>query len=484
MTKSSRSLVVVFMLFVLVLLAGCGTSSSPDPAPTPLSAKNVNLIFVASEDLQHHGTQDINDDTANLTSQGLQRTLLLGTYLKQNVLGGKAVTAIYALEPMTHLQTTNKYPDMAPLMAVQQFAMLNQVSTSINGGAPVTGNSFPIFASYADSAALPNDVAQPVFSCPGCQGLDFTDQNGANEALVEALITAKSPGYFVFSAPWDTVSAMMSNINASEGFGLALPSSYGGPDHVYAISIAPSGTAALVGYNADLHPGTSYPALPAGKIASARCQGTYSVSAVGGAGGAVVPANTNVNETVYMIRHAEAHPAANWDDGNYVAAGQWRALDLPNALAGKIHPDQVIAIDPAIGIPGTPESITSSYIRPAMTVEPYAIANNLPYNLASSVAVFSQNAPQLATKASNYLFTNGTFSNHVLLVAWEHKHVPPTINALLYSYGVAQNAPLWNDEDYDSIWTVRLDAQGNLSIDNLACEGIDSTSLPATAPQF
>ena len=53
----------------------------------------------------------------------------------------------------------------------------------------------------------------------------------------------------------------------------------------------------------------------------------------GGVGTAVVPAGTNTNETVYMIRHAEAHPMPYFEDGNYIAAGQWRALDLPNALA-------------------------------------------------------------------------------------------------------------------------------------------------------
>src|ERR1039458_3422812 len=53
-------------------------------------------------------------------------------------------------------------------------------------------------------------------------------------------------------------------------------------------------------------------------------------------GGAVVPAGINTNETVYLVRHAEAHPTSWWEDGNYIAAGQWRALDLPYALRGKI----------------------------------------------------------------------------------------------------------------------------------------------------
>jgi hypothetical protein len=125
-----------------------------------------------------------------------------------------------------------------------------------------------------------------------------------------------------------------------------------------------------------------------------------------------------------------------------------------------------------------------SYVRPALTVEPYAIANNLPFKLATSFAVFDQNAPDLATNASNFFFTGGTFSNKTVLVAWEHDHIPPTLNALLATYHGGQTVPNWSDSDYDSIWTIKLDAQGNLTVDSALCEGIDSASLPAAPPQF
>ena len=44
--------------------------------------------------------------------------------------------------------------------------------------------------------------------------------------------------------------------------------------------------------------------------------------------------------------------------------------------------------------------------------------------------------------------------------------------------------PAWPIADYDTIWTVTLDAQGNLTVNNDLCEGIDTTKLPVTAPQF
>jgi hypothetical protein len=47
--------------------------------PVPLSADNINLIFVVSEDLAYQASGDINPLTANLTSQGLQRSLLMAS---------------------------------------------------------------------------------------------------------------------------------------------------------------------------------------------------------------------------------------------------------------------------------------------------------------------------------------------------------------------------------------------------------------------
>lgn len=102
--NKSNAVLLLFLALALTLLAGCGGSAAPNSpvplTPAPLSANNLNLIFVVSEDLAYSAPGDINPNTANLTNQGLQRSLLMGTFLKQNVLGGSNVTSIYALEPM------------------------------------------------------------------------------------------------------------------------------------------------------------------------------------------------------------------------------------------------------------------------------------------------------------------------------------------------------------------------------------------------
>jgi hypothetical protein len=248
------------------------------------------------------------------------------------------------------------------------------------------------------------------------------------------------------------------------------------------------GRASLVTYNSNLNPLSTYPALPAAVPSSAcTAQAPFSIAVTGGIGGAVIPAGANTNETVYMIRHAEAHPQGWWDDGNFVGAGQWRALALPNALAGKISPNQVWSIDPAQVIPGT-ETISGdsywSYVRTSLTVEPYAVANNLPLNLAAGLEILAPNAPKLT---SEFFFNGGRFSNQKVLIGWEHESISFMVDALLASYfpsGGAPTAPSWPDADYDTVWTVTSDAAGNLTVDNATCEGINSAVLPDAPPQF
>lgn len=482
----------LILILVLILLAGCGGSGA-GPAVSPA---NVNLIFVVSPDLAHQGAGDVNATTANLTNQGLQRSLHLATYLKLQVLGGNNVTAIYALQPMTHLQ--NNYPELASMAYIQQFALLNQISLTGYGGPGTTSyleNSYPLRVSYGATQPLPAGVATPLVSCVDCQGLDYNNANGANNTLAAGIIGANTPGFYVFSAPWEVISSLMADINTAQGYNLTLPAAYAGPDHVYAISIAPStGAAGFSAYNANLSPPSTFPVLPAAPAAACNMQqqqsNPWTVTNVG-VGGSSVPANINKNSTVYLIRHAEAHPVSGWDDGNFLGAGQWRALylatALPTALQGKPSPERVYSIDPAQVYPGaviTPGNLNFSYVRPSMTAEPYAIANNLPYHLVTDIQMFDTN-PSAIQAMTDYFFTGGTFSNKTILVAWEHGHFPPMITALLQAFTVPTNTvPSWPSNDYDTIWTVHFDGSGNVTIDNSLCEGIDSSSLPAVPPLF
>jgi hypothetical protein len=473
----------LFLMLALTLLADCA-SSSGSHHNSALNADNINLIFVVSPDLAYQTPGDINPDTANLTNQGLQRSLLMATYLKKHLLGTNNVTGIYTLAPMTHLQNANNYPDMAAIGFIQQFALLNQIT--IQG---TTANSYPINTAYAPGD-VPGGVVDPSPFIPSAQGLAFNDVHSNNVALVTRIINANVPGFYVFSAPWETTSALLTNIKTTKGYNLNLPATFLGSNFVYVISIKPLGDARLVTFDSKLNPPASYPVLPPPPIVSASCtqQDYFSFTRTGGVNGVVIPPGTNTNQTVYLIRHAEAHPSNSFEDGNFVGAGQWRALSLPNflpdALRGQPSPTVVYAIDPSQSF-DLAADFGVSYVRPSLTVLPYAIANNLPYYLVAGFYIGTATAPDVAEATSNFLFTGGNLSNQTVLMAWEHEHYPPLITYLLQSYGGTFPAPAlsWPQTDYDTIWTVRLDAHGNLTVDNALCEGIESPPPFAAAPQ-
>lgn len=461
--------------------AACSSGEDAAPMPAPLSASDVNLVFVVSPDLTFGGAGDVDPRTGNLTSQGLGRSLAMASFLKTDVLGGENVRSILALEPMTHLQTAGAFPDMNGIGFIQQFALLNE--TTLQG---TTASSFPIAVSYGPHS-VPEGVAEPTSFEGLAQGLAFGDEGGDNLELAGRILHADQPGFYVFSAPWETTRALLAGIVELESYAFRAPAEYAGPNAVFAISVPASGRAVLSQFDAPLDPVASYPALPS-PVPPAACdqQSAFVIERVAGVDGAAVPAGMNTSETVYLMRHAEAHPGSEtWDDGNYIGTGQWRALALPDVMRDKIAPDEVWSIDPAQAfVVGGVELF--SYVRPSLTVWPYTVATGLPYKLASSFPLGSADDANAAQATIDFFLKGGAHSGKKLLVAWEHAHFPPLIEALVASYGGSAPAPSvdWPGTDYDTIWTVTLDASGNLRVDNALCEGIDTSGFSGAPPVF
>ena len=202
---------------------------------------------------------------------------------------------------------------MTAIGFIQQFALLNQITLPVTPtSTSYTANNYTINTSYASAGSVPNGVAlQQDGYCPTCTGLDFNNTNNNNDTLVSGIINKNIPGFYVFSAPWETTSALLTNIKTTKGYNLNLPTTYLGSNYVYAISITPSGSASLVTYNSNLTPPSTYPVLPA-PVQSAACTHTlqpyFKAVRTGGVDGVIVPANSNTNQRVYIVRHADAHP--------------------------------------------------------------------------------------------------------------------------------------------------------------------------------
>jgi len=456
--------------------ASC-VSGEHNSTTEPLSSSDINLIFVVSPDVNYSDKGDVHESTANLTNQGLNRSLKLASYLKQTVLGDNNVTRIYALQPISYIQ--NGHPYMASLSFIQQFAMLNPTTLSISDSNTLTAYSTPIKVSYSPHGLPTQSVNLEEYN-QSLAGLSFGDINGSNELVTSDIVSAKKAGYYVFSAPWQTTIGVMEKVKKKYGYNIELPSKFQSSNTIYAIAIKADDTksATLKTYKADIVPDTSYPTLPKQIATNVPCSSTYFDY------NATMPKNSNINknQTVYFIRHAEAHPdGTSWDDGNYIATGQWRSLLLPTALEGKIEPSMVVSTDPS-QIIGAEYSDNASYVRPSLTAQPYAIANNLPFYVIYG-SLWSDVGATI-----EHLFYDNSLSGKTVLVAWEHWHIELVAESFLssshYFDKPSSSYPKWGYDDYDSIWTFTLDGDGNLNVKNNLCEGIDSSELPILAPIF
>ena len=82
LTKCAAAL--LFLFFGAIFLVGCVSGHSFAPLvgnPNPPAAGNLNLVFIVSEDMAFNTAGDIDPATANLTNSGLERALMMDTFL-------------------------------------------------------------------------------------------------------------------------------------------------------------------------------------------------------------------------------------------------------------------------------------------------------------------------------------------------------------------------------------------------------------------
>lgn len=150
-------------------------------------------------------------------------------------------------------------------------------------------------------------------------------------------------------------------------------------------------------------------------------------------------------QTVILIRHGEKPLLGR---GQLTCRGLNRALALPGVIEAAFgRPNVIFAPDPAHEVfdPGG----AFDYVRPLATVEPTAIAFDLPVHAKfgySDIAALEAELAQPRYWAST------------VLIGWEHFWAARIARDLMAANGGnAEEVPSWGAGDYDSIYVVRID---------------------------
>ncbi|WP_413206207.1 hypothetical protein [Rhodospirillum sp. A1_3_36] len=418
------------MSFVGMVLATQAWGMEVETGLPPLKTNDWNFILVPS--FEGSAVEGSN----NLSVQGLNHALRFAQVLDGAVAGKEsAIKGLYALTPKTAPQ------DLAPLESIEPFAVLNNRAVTVSSLTMKTPTAWD-----------------------------------GTEGFLQGIVGDSPKGTYVFSGGEGMITAM------AQGLGAKLDKIPEGAD--YLVASGNGGHFTLTAYDDGLTAVNTYPepVLPPPMASCAMEKAvTFSVDPPKGF-------SPQPNQTVYMVRHVEAHPTPAFEDGNYVCQGQWRALGVADRLLevlGGRAPDYVYGPNPA-SINRCQEG-ACSYIRATMTVAPFAIKTGLPLTLAA----FDWNngtdlAESLFNPASPYFQWSKT-EPQTILVGWEHDHIVKAaqyvIADLYQNPAAAKDLPPWAFNDYDSIWKLETDANGVLTFSN-SCELIDSASLPTTCPAF
>ena len=159
--------------------------------------------------------------------------------------------------------------------------------------------------------------------------------------------------------------------------------------------------------------------------------------------------SSNAAETIVMLRHAEKPDGGL---GQLNCQGLNRSLALPAVLQQKFDkPAAIFAPNP--GVQKRDGVQRYNYIRPLATIEPTAIALNLPVN--TDFGWEDTDQLQAALQAPAY-------RNATVFVAWEHRLLEHAARKLLADNGGdPAQVPEWKGSDFDSIYVITINTDNS-----------------------
>jgi len=160
---------------------------------------------------------------------------------------------------------------------------------------------------------------------------------------------------------------------------------------------------------------------------------------------ALTTASVHAAETIILLRHAEKPEAGL---GQLNCQGLNRALALPSVLLRKFGtPSAIYAPNP--GIMKADRGIEYNYLRPLATIEPTAIAANLPVNTQFGFDDIGQLKAALMSPQ---------YENATLFVAWEHHMLNKMAHDLMVELGdISAEIPEWISDDFDSLYIISVE---------------------------
>jgi hypothetical protein len=169
--------------------------------------------------------------------------------------------------------------------------------------------------------------------------------------------------------------------------------------------------------------------------------------------------NVQADTTVIFLRHGEKPEAST---GQLTCKGFNRALALPSVLISRFGvPDTIYASAPK-------ENKTGSSLRPLTTILPTAIQAERP-------VILKYHATKTDGLVSDILSTSSQHKR--IFVSWEHKNLVVAAKALVKrSGGNPEQVPSWSGQDFDSLYIVRLNEQGQFESFNKETEGLNGIS--------
>ena len=115
------------------------------------------------------------------------------------------------------------------------------------------------------------------------------------------------------------------------------------------------------------------------------------------------------------------------------------------------HPAAVFAAEPCgpddLRVIRFPGATRYSYVRPLATIEPYAVAQNMPVNVQIA-ATDIRGLQQEVLKPG--------FANALVVIAWEHNEARQFAEEMLKTFGQGDVVPRWLDTDYETIYIFRI----------------------------